>query len=55
MLTQLAAVTKALQGVGLHLLEEHLQHCVAGATADADRTEELVHEATMAVQRLLRT
>jgi len=54
-LTQLAAVTKALQGVGLHLLEEHLQHCVAGATADADRTEELVHEATMAVQRLLRT
>lgn len=54
-LTQVAAVTKALQGVGLHLLDEHLQHCVAGATADHTRTTELVHEATKAVERLLRT
>lgn len=55
-LTQVAAVSKALQGVGLHLLDEHLQHCVAGAAAggDADRTNELVHEATKAVERLLR-
>jgi CsoR family transcriptional regulator, copper-sensing transcriptional repressor len=48
-LTQLAAVTKGLQGVGLHLLDEHLQHCVA------ENTEELVHEATKAVERLLRS
>jgi CsoR family transcriptional regulator, copper-sensing transcriptional repressor len=56
-LTQLAAVTKALQGVGVHLLDEHLQHCVAGAAAGGDdtRTTELVHEATRAVERLLRT
>jgi DNA-binding FrmR family transcriptional regulator len=54
-LTQVAAVTKALQGVGLHLLDEHLQHCVAGAAADGERTTELVHEATKAVERLLRT
>jgi DNA-binding FrmR family transcriptional regulator len=55
-LTQVAAVTKALQGVGLQLLDEHLQHCVAGAAAagDDDRTSELVHEATKAVERLLR-
>ena len=53
-LTQVAAVTKALQGVGLHLLEEHLQHCVAGAAADGERSAELVHEATKAVGRLLR-
>jgi len=55
-LTQVAAVSKALQGVGLQLLEEHLQHCVAGAAAsgEADRTTELVHEATKAVERLLR-
>ena len=55
-LTQLAAVSKALQGVGLHLLDEHLQHCVAGAAAsgDQERTEALVHEATRAVERLLR-
>jgi len=55
-LTQVAAVSKALQGVGLHLLDEHLQHCVAGAAASGDttRTTELVHEATKAVERLLR-
>lgn len=55
-LTQVAAVSKALQGVGLHLLDEHLQHCVAGAAASGDtaRTNELVHEATKAVERLLR-
>ncbi|MBI4935836.1 MAG: metal-sensitive transcriptional regulator [Actinobacteria bacterium] len=54
-LTQLAAVTKGLQGVGLHLLDEHLQHCVAGAAAGGENTEELVHEATKAVERLLRS
>lgn len=54
-LTQVAAVTKALQGVGLQLLDQHLQHCVAGATEDRARTDELVHEATKAVERLLRT
>ena len=54
-LTQVAAVTKALQGVGLHLLDQHLQHCVAGAAAGSDDTEALVHEATRAVERLLRS
>ena len=51
----MAAVTKALQGVGLQLLEGHLGHCVAGAAAGhAANTDELVHEATKAVERLLR-
>ena len=55
-LTQVAAVSKALQGVGLHLLDEHLQHCVAGAAAsgDTERTSALVSEATKAVERLLK-
>jgi DNA-binding FrmR family transcriptional regulator len=55
-LTQVAAVSKALQSVGLQLLDEHLQHCVAGAAAsgDGERTEALVHEATKAVERMLR-
>jgi len=53
-LTQVAAVTKALQGVGLLLLDDHLQHCVAGAAANGDHIEALVHEATKAVERLLR-
>lgn len=56
-LTQVAAVTKALQAVGLVLLDEHLRHCVADAAASGDRarTDDLVHEATRAVERLLRS
>ena len=55
-LTQVAATSKALQGVGLQLLDEHLQHCVAGAAAsgDTERTSALVQEATKAVERLLK-
>jgi DNA-binding FrmR family transcriptional regulator len=56
-LTQVAAVTKGLQGVGLELLEQHLAHCVAAAAASGDqqRTTALVGEATRAVERMLRT
>jgi DNA-binding FrmR family transcriptional regulator len=56
-LTQVAAVTKALQAVGLVLLDEHLRHCVADAAASGNRarTDDLVHEATRAVERLLRS
>ncbi|GIU86132.1 MAG: hypothetical protein KatS3mg009_0647 [Acidimicrobiia bacterium] len=55
-LTQIASVSKALQGVGLGLLDEHLRHCVRAAAA-ADRTEgdAKVAEAVRAVERLLRT
>lgn len=49
-LTQLAAISKGLQGVGVSMLHDHLQHCVAGGTAN-----ELVDEATRAVERLLRS
>jgi DNA-binding FrmR family transcriptional regulator len=48
-------VSKGLQGVGVHLLHDHLQHCVAGAAGDEHRTGELVDEATRAVERLLRS
>lgn len=52
-LTQVAATTKALQGVAVTLLDEHVRHCVAGAaTGDADAK---VTEATDAIKRLLRT
>jgi DNA-binding FrmR family transcriptional regulator len=60
-LTQLAAVTKALQGVGLRLLDEHLRHCVVGAVRSeragdgGEHVEALVHEATTAIERLLRS
>jgi DNA-binding FrmR family transcriptional regulator len=54
-LTQIASVSKALQGVGLGLLDEHLRHCVADAVrADEGEGDEKVHEAVQAVERLLR-
>jgi CsoR family transcriptional regulator, copper-sensing transcriptional repressor len=55
-LTQISAVTRALQGVALGLLEDHVQHCVADALAgggtDAD---EKLAEATDAIRRLVRS
>ena len=54
-LTQIISVTKALQGVGLGLLDEHLRHCVRDA-AEESRTkgDEKIEEAVQAVERLLR-
>ena len=55
-LTQISSVTKALQGVGLGLVDEHVRHCVRDA-ADADRAagDEKVDEAVAAIERLLRS
>ena len=54
-LTQIASVSKALQGVGLGLLDEHLRHCVMHA-AESDHAdgEAKISEAVAAVERLLR-
>jgi len=56
-LTQVAAVTKALQAVSLGLLEDHLAHCVVDAARDpeSDEAAAKVREATDAVARLLRS
>ncbi len=60
-LTQIASVTKALQGVGMGLLDEHVRHCVkdaaSQAAADGDDAafDEKVAEAMAAVARMLRT
>ncbi len=35
-LTQIAAVTTALHAVGEKILDEHVNHCVAGALASGD-------------------
>ena len=54
-LTQIASVSKALQGVGLGLLDEHLRHCVRRAAASSDAEGDAkVHEAVQAIERLLR-
>jgi CsoR family transcriptional regulator, copper-sensing transcriptional repressor len=55
-LTQVSAATKALQAVALGLLDEHVRHCVANAATDGGgRADDMVTEATRAIERLLRS
>jgi len=55
-LTQVSAVTKALQAVALELLEDHLGHCVANAIeAGGPEASAKVREATAAIERLVRS
>jgi CsoR family transcriptional regulator, copper-sensing transcriptional repressor len=56
-LTQLAAVTTALEAVGLRVLDEHVRHCVARAlsSGDAAEAEAKTTELLEAVQRFAKT
>jgi CsoR family transcriptional regulator, copper-sensing transcriptional repressor len=55
-LTQVSAMTKALQSVALGLLEEHLSHCVVeAAAAGGAGADEKVREAADAISRLVRS
>lgn len=55
-LTQVAAVNKALEAVALGLLDEHLKHCVADAAAEGGPVaEEKIQEASAAIARLVRS
>ncbi len=55
-LTQVSAVTRALQAVALGLLEDHLGHCVTEAIErGGPEAETKVREATDAVARLVRS
>lgn len=60
-LTQIASVTKALQGVGMGLLDQHVRHCVHDAAAQdgageqGNAFDEKVGEVMTAVGRMLRT
>ena len=38
-LTQLSAVTTALESLAFRILDDHVQHCVAGALASGDEAE----------------
>jgi CsoR family transcriptional regulator, copper-sensing transcriptional repressor len=38
-LTQIGAAMTALESVGLKVLDDHVQHCVAGAIASGDEAE----------------
>lgn len=55
-LTQISAVTKALQSVAVGLLDQHVRHCVAHAiTTDPDHGDDKVGEAMKAIERLLKS
>ena len=55
-LTQVSAATKALETVALSLLDDHLSHCVAEATAQGGTVaEEKIREASAAIARLVRS
>jgi CsoR family transcriptional regulator, copper-sensing transcriptional repressor len=56
-LTQVSAATRALQGVALGLLDEHVRHCVANAARgdDPQAAEDMITEATRAIERLVKS
>jgi len=55
-LTQISAMTKALQSVALELLDDHMSHCVlAAARAGGAAAEEKIQEASEAIARLVRS
>lgn len=55
-LTQVSAATKALETVALQLLNDHLMHCVAEASAQGGAVaDEKLREASEAIARLVRS
>ncbi|RJL24129.1 metal-sensitive transcriptional regulator [Bailinhaonella thermotolerans] len=55
-LTQVSAVTRALQSCALGLLEDHIGHCVADAVnSGGPNADEKVKEASAAIARLVRS
>ncbi len=55
-LTQVSAITKALQSVALGLLEEHMNYCVLNAAAaGGTEAQEKIKEASDAIARLVRS
>lgn len=55
-LTQVSALTRALQAVALGLLDDHLKHCVLDAAhAGGEDADDKIKEATDAIARLVRS
>ncbi|HRC41179.1 metal-sensitive transcriptional regulator [Nostocoides sp.] len=55
-LTQVSAVTRALQAVSLGLLEDHIGHCIVEAARESDAAADAkVTEAAAAIARLVRS
>ena len=55
-LDQISAVTRAIQGVALVLLDDHMAHCIANAVAvGGEEKDTKLREASAAVARLVRS
>ena len=54
-LTQVSAMTRALQAVALGLLRDHLSHCVITASGERGEVEAKVAEAANAIARLVQS
>ena len=56
-LTQLGAVSTALESLSLEILDDHVQHCVTGALASGDKraAKEKTEELLAAVRRFAKT
>lgn len=55
-LTQISALTSALESVAVGLLDDHLRHCVREAVeSDADGIDAKLAEASQAIARLVRS
>ena len=55
-LQQISAATRALQGVALHLLDEHMAHCVVNAVkAGGAEKDAKLREASAAIARLVKS
>jgi DNA-binding FrmR family transcriptional regulator len=52
-----SAATRALQGVAVQLLDDHLRHCVADAVQSDDDAESdrIITEASKAIERLVKS
>ena len=55
-LTQVSAASRALQGVALALLDDHIRHCLAEAVRTGGGVEDTkIREASDAIARLVRS
>lgn len=55
-LTQISALTSALEGVAIGLLDDHLRHCVVDAAREGGpEADEKISEASDAIARLVKS
>ncbi|WP_165243481.1 metal-sensitive transcriptional regulator [Corynebacterium lizhenjunii] len=54
-ITQISAVTSALENVALTLLEDHIAHCVAGAANNPTEANAKLEEAMHAIKKMVKS